>query len=164
MSVSRNVRYIEYDEIIIDLRCVSYSVDRESHQNNSQYIVFLNAKKIFYTNYVLTTDMSLETLTMYIVERVIYMENKQRIPIMNNVYKKIQYNEMDKNCSLIVNLSENARIVIARTIKPGERYAQRIGGYIDFEHRHNVAYVPEKCPIKRAKMDREREICLLNVT
>ncbi len=126
-----------------------------------EYIIFLNVRKAIYTNFKITSDMSLETAAEYIYDNV-------RCTIKGKSVQKPQFSECtnfiesDKNNSIAITLHPQAKIIVVRTLFPNEHYYQRIGGYIDFEHRLCPDYCVQEDDRKRARSDREYEINLLD--
>ncbi|ABF47386.1 ac57-like protein [Clanis bilineata nucleopolyhedrovirus] len=137
--MSINQKYLEFDNISVDLRHVHFprAIDEAE---NLEYIVFLNVKRAMYCNFKITTDMSLETLAMHIYEDVILCKDNVCIRTISNFneidFNKFVYNKTDLNKSIIIELDDEARVIVAECIQPHEKYHQRITGYMDFEKRH----------------------------
>jgi Nucleopolyhedrovirus protein of unknown function (DUF918) len=159
---SINVKYLEFAEVCLDLRHVHFS--KNENENNSEYIIFLNVYKAFYSNFNIVCDLSLESLCEYIYKNVIYTIDgvKQNNDIL--LYDRFIFNEHDKNKSVFIEFSENARIIVATTIRFDERYHQRVGGYIDFENRHFNTKEKVLSKEERAELDKTCEIKLLGYT
>lgn len=158
MVSSVNNKYLEFDGISVDLRHVAFSADG---LNDTEYIIFLNVRRAMYTNFKVFCDLSLESLA-----ELLY--NECRVGGGEDAIKKslgecVVYNQNDRNKSLIINLNEQARIIVAKTIYLNETYHKRVSGYVDFEHRHDKNYV-RPADEKRADLDREYEIKLLEFT
>ncbi|AUF81572.1 ac57 [Malacosoma neustria nucleopolyhedrovirus] len=136
MMSSLSFRLIEFENVCIDLRYLTFSKDDDCIDNNKEYIIFLNVKKAFYSNFNITTDMSLETLTMYIYENLQHRVDGERVMLRGNPFERIFINERDRNQSTVIEISDQARIIVANKLHPDEKYHQRITGYMDFEKRH----------------------------
>ncbi|ACO53483.1 unknown [Euproctis pseudoconspersa nucleopolyhedrovirus] len=159
-----NVKYVEFGGISLDLRHVNYPISPNKFQNNN-YIVFLNVNKAFYTNFDVVTDMSLETLTHYIYENVEYRIDEKLQKFQIN-YEHFRINEHDDNKSIIIEFEPQARIIVAKAIRAGEKYSRRVSGYIDFENRHNSSSTKtlEMNTQERLDYDKACEIELLKYT
>lgn len=131
-----------------------------NNNNTSEYIIFLNVHKAIYCNFKITSDMSLETLAEHVYDNV-------RCTIKGRLIQKplfatcTKFIASDNNNSISLELHASAKIIVARTIKPDERYHQRVTGYIDFENRHDPDYCIQIDEKERARKDREYEIRLL---
>jgi hypothetical protein len=136
MASSLSFRLIEFENVCIDLRYLTFSKDDDCIDNNKDYIIFLNVKRAFYSNFHITTDMSLETLTMYVYENLQHRVDGERVMLRGDPFERIFINERDRNQSTVIEISDQARIIIANKLHPDEKYHQRITGYMDFERRH----------------------------
>lgn len=201
-------RYLEFAGVSLDLRQVNFSTTPDANKN---YILFLNVKRAMYRNFSVWSDLSLESLALFVYENVKYTDDrgaktikKNLAPVSANIinataaaaaaassiinddsdnnaggqitngpkiglpqhdvdYDKFEFNENDRNQSIVINLSKDARIIVAATIRLNEKYYQRVSGYMDFEKRHERDYQPPT-PAERAKIDRDCEIYLLEFT
>lgn len=137
--MSINQKYLEFDNISVDLRNVHFTRAIDEAEN-LEYIVFLNVKRAMYCNFKIITDMSLETLAMHIYENVILCKNNVQIRTFSNFndidYNKFVYNKTDLDQSIIIELDDEACVIVAKCIRPHEKYHQRVTGYMDFEKRH----------------------------
>ncbi|QHB21694.1 ac57 [Artaxa digramma nucleopolyhedrovirus] len=169
MSSTVNVKFIEFGGVGLDLRHLNYSVSSVG-ADNREYIIFLNVNKAFYINFNIVCDMSLETLTHYIYENVKYTIDGELQQICKINYEHFIINEHDKNKSIVIEYGPGARIIVAETIRPNEKYNQRVSGYIDFENRHESmkqlgATKPTTMTVQeRSDYDRRCEIELLKYT
>ena len=176
MSVA--IRYLEFDKVCLDLRHIVFSYNKTEPYLNDKYIIFLNVKRAIFCNFEIHTDMSLETLALYIYENVHYKIANKNDKNSNgdnvdytikqhhktNFAHHIQFNENDKNLSIIINLDANARIVVAKSVRPDEKYHQRITGYLDFERRHQLRGVTSFATQQdRLLLDRQYETELLKI-
>lgn len=159
---SLNTRYLEFENVSVDLRHVSFTRNTQCPGDNKRYIIFLNVKKAFYSNFEIESDLSLETLTMYIYHNVRIQINNC-VLTLNAPNKHIAFNEVDYNQSLFIEPTPNdeARIIVAQTIYSHESYHQRITGYMDFERRRRRRqhYLSTE---ERALNDRNCEAFLLS--
>ncbi|AKN81054.1 hypothetical protein [Lonomia obliqua multiple nucleopolyhedrovirus] len=153
-------KYLEFDNVILDLTNVVIE-DCDDDTNNEEYIIFMNVKGAFYKNFHFICDLSLESLTLFIY-------NKLRLTIQEVEYEKsaqfvdfIFFNDADNGNSMIIELCSQARVIVAKKLYPGEKYHQRVSGFIEFQQRH---YTPRPEPIvnlqMRNEIDRELEIKL----
>ncbi|AUV65376.1 hypothetical protein [Alphabaculovirus myunipunctae] len=160
MSCSVSSRYLEFDQVTVDLRHVTFSADG---LNDNEYIIFLNVHKAIFTNFKIFTDLSLESIA-----ELLFVETKctvrgETVPRPGPLGDCVAFIEADRNKSLSIELHERARIVVAKTIFFQETYHKRISGFIDFENRFNEQYVrPDEH--RRNAIDREWEIKLLEFT
>ena len=161
MCFSLNEKYLEFNGVSVDLRHISFSVDG---LNDDEYIIFINVCRAHYTNFKIYCDLSLESLVEFLYDNNVCFVDGVRIDTKSkSLGECVVYNEKDHNKSLIINLHENARIVVAKTIYHNETYHRRVSGYVDFENRHNKNYV-RPADNMRAVLDREYEIKLLEFT
>lgn len=128
-----NAMFLEFENVAVDLRHIKFS--QNDNSQNSEYIIFLNVKKAIYSNFNLKTDFSLETLTMYIYENVV-LNIDEKPQTFDISFEKLIFNDWDDNNSIIIDLATDARIIVARALRPGEKYHQHVSGYLDFERRH----------------------------
>jgi hypothetical protein len=154
-------RYLERDGVSLDLRHVLFERDA---LYDEQYIVFLSVHRAFYTNFELITSLSLESLALHILQEV-----KHKVPhepprsyADADLVQYIFVNEHDHGQSMILQLNEDTKIVVARKLYADEHYHKRVSGYMDFERRH----VPgSQCMLQtsseRLHNDRDIEIILL---
>ncbi|AHN05426.1 ORF50 [Helicoverpa armigera SNPV] len=161
----QSARYIERDQCSIDMRHIRVSCDQNNQSNNADYIIFLMVKRAFYQNFQLTTDMSMESLTLYLFDNLIYCRNGHVRQYKHvDFVEYIFFNEQDKNQSMIIELDHDARVIVAKRLHDQETYHQRVSGYMDFEKRHNTT-TPMQIIMnsaERAEFDRTMEITLLN--
>nr|WUR10803.1 hp [Calliteara abietis nucleopolyhedrovirus] len=156
-----NVKYLEFGDVSLDLRHVAFPCS--APDDGSEFIVFLNVHKAFFSNFKLVCDLSLETLTQYIYENVKYtLKGVLQACILN--YSRFVYNYHDRNKSIVIELDSNARIIVAAVIRFDEQYHQRVSGYLDFEKRHT----PQEKRVflsdqERAELDKTCEIKLLSL-
>lgn len=161
MSSSVSNRYLEFDGIAIDLRHVMFSVDG---LHDHEYIIFLNVHRAMFNNFKCYSDLSIESMAELIFNEAICVVNG--VPTTNrpgSLGECVTHNEHDHKKSLIIQLHEKARVVVAKTIYFAETYHKRVSGYVDFENRHNKFYV-KPADETRAVLDREYEIKLLEFT
>ncbi|QWO71581.1 AC57-like protein [Orgyia pseudotsugata single capsid nuclopolyhedrovirus] len=158
VMTSINVKYLEFGEVSLDLRHVKFPAIED--KANSEYIIFLNVNKAFFSNFKIVCDLSLETLCQFIYENVRYTIDgvEQKLTLD---YDRFVYNQHDKNKSIIIQFSDTARIIVAAAIKFDERYNQRVSGYIDFENRH-CSTQDELSAHERNELDKKYEIRLLD--
>nr|ALR70537.1 hypothetical protein AGNV_104 [Anticarsia gemmatalis multiple nucleopolyhedrovirus]ALR70694.1 hypothetical protein AGNV_104 [Anticarsia gemmatalis multiple nucleopolyhedrovirus]ALR71166.1 hypothetical protein AGNV_104 [Anticarsia gemmatalis multiple nucleopolyhedrovirus]ALR71794.1 hypothetical protein AGNV_104 [Anticarsia gemmatalis multiple nucleopolyhedrovirus]ALR72108.1 hypothetical protein AGNV_104 [Anticarsia gemmatalis multiple nucleopolyhedrovirus] len=155
-------RRLEFDNVILDLNHVAFNTDH--NKNNEDYIVFLNVKRAFYKNFNLTCDMSLETLALYVYENTSVIVNGTQVPRSRDFVKHIAFNASDRDQSMVVDFTPEARIVIARKLRADERYYQRASGFADFQRRHEQPPAPVERDLHvRNAADRELEIKLFNM-
>nr|ALR71324.1 hypothetical protein AGNV_104 [Anticarsia gemmatalis multiple nucleopolyhedrovirus]ALR71482.1 hypothetical protein AGNV_104 [Anticarsia gemmatalis multiple nucleopolyhedrovirus]AXE72280.1 hypothetical protein [Anticarsia gemmatalis multiple nucleopolyhedrovirus] len=155
-------RRLEFDNVILDLNHVAFNTDH--NKNNEDYIVFLNVKRAFYKNFNLTCDMSLETLALYVYENASVIVNGTQMPRSPDFVKHIAFNASDRDQSMVVDFTPEARIVIARKLRADERYYQRASGFADFQRRHEQPPAPVERDLHvRNAADRELEIKLFNM-
>ncbi|AAC70245.1 LdOrf-60 peptide [Lymantria dispar multiple nucleopolyhedrovirus] len=164
MSVA--ARYLEFDGVALDLRHVVFSrAADEAH--NADYIIFLNVKKAMFANFNLVSDLSLESLALFVYENLHHLVDGQ-LQRHGCYFEKLIFNEHDRNKSIVVELDEDARLIVAAAVKPHEKYHQRIGGYLDFEQRHDQpgggAAAEQLTDAQRAERDRLYEIKLVEWT
>nr|UPO71102.1 orf45 [Trichoplusia ni single nucleopolyhedrovirus] len=169
LSTSLGARFLEFEQVCIDLRYVTFMDDTTCDITTTgpvhDYIIFLNVKKAMFCNFNITTDMSLETLAEYIYDnvRVVIEERLLRKPL--NMIECVQFNIADNNNSIFINLHAEARIIVAKKLFDNERYHQRITGYLDFEKRLDLNSKKNLLTDKeRALLDREYEIKMLGST
>ncbi|ABI35726.1 hypothetical protein [Ectropis obliqua nucleopolyhedrovirus] len=157
-----NVKFLEFGGVCLDLRHVTFPRN-ECEEGNSEYIVFINVYKAFYSNFKFVCNYSLETLAVFIYENVKYTIDGVQQMFESVNYSQFVMNEHDFNKSLFIEFTENARLVVAQVIKFDEQYHQRVSGYIDFENRH---LQPKKIMTKeeRLEYDKQCEIKLLEYT
>ncbi|AKC91714.1 ac57 [Lambdina fiscellaria nucleopolyhedrovirus] len=164
-GVTLNVRCVEFAGVCLDLRHVKFSTSGANCDR--EYIIFLNVKRAIYRNFKITSDMSLETLALYIYQNVLYTVDGRLQSRSAVAYDCFVQNERDFNRSIVIKCGAEARIVVAAAIHFYENYHQRVSGYMDFERRwtkdvdclYNA--MDEK---ERAKLDREYEMQLLEFT
>ncbi|AJD80739.1 hypothetical protein [Pseudoplusia includens SNPV IE] len=167
-STSFSARFLEFEQVCIDLRYVTFVDDISCEINDSRaqdYIIFLNVKKAMFCNFNIKTDMSLETLAEYIYDNV-------RVSIDGRLHRKplnmaecVHFNGADNNNSIFIDLHDQARIIVAKKLFDDERYHQRITGYLDFENRLNLNSKKNLLTDReRALLDREYEIEMLGST
>nr|ANS70943.1 hypothetical protein [Lymantria dispar multiple nucleopolyhedrovirus] len=164
MSVA--TRYLEFDGVTLDLRHVAFSRSQDE-LNNTDYIIFFNVKRALFRNFNLVSDLSLETLAMFVYENVrctIGGRVCQRDTAAARRFEQFIFNENDRNKSIIIELHDDARLIVAAAIKPHEKYHQRVGGYMDFEKRHSPADERDLTEAERAERDRLYEIKLFEFT
>ncbi|AYN45050.1 se90 [Alphabaculovirus alterspexiguae] len=159
--LSVNRRYLEFDKVCVDLRHVTFSADG---QNDTEYIIFININRAMFTNFKIYCDLSIESLAEFIYDNVVCTVEGNYVRPSVPLSECVQYNEYDLNKSLIIELHEKAKIIVAKTIYHDETYHERVTGYVDFENRHNKNYVPPPTSEVRNKLDREYEIKLLEFT
>ncbi|AWW14404.1 hypothetical protein KM620_gp044 [Hyposidra talaca nucleopolyhedrovirus] len=161
-----NAKYLEFDGVCLDLRHVTFSCNPEiNHPDNREFIVFLNVCKAFFCNFKIVSDLSLETLSLFIYKNVKFVVNGALQKFEQINYNHFIMNEPDRGRSIIIELNEKARIVVAAVIRFDEQYHQRVSGYIDFEHRHqSLENKKEMTAQERAEFDKECEIKLLEYT
>jgi hypothetical protein len=126
--------------------------------------VFLNVKRAFYKNFNLTCDMSLETLALYVYENASVIVDGAQLPRSPNFVQHIAFNASDRDQSIVVDFEPDARVVVARKLRTDERYYQRVGGFADFQRRHEQPPAPVERDLNvRNAADRELEIKLYNM-
>ncbi|AAY83980.1 ORF-48 peptide [Chrysodeixis chalcites nucleopolyhedrovirus] len=168
LSTSFSARFLEFEQVCIDLRYVTFIDDISCDNINNcahDYIIFLNVKKAMFCNFNITTDMSLETLAEYIYDNV-------RVTIDGRLHRKhsimaecVRFNGADNNNSIFINIHAEARVIVAKKLFDNERYHQRISGYIDFENRSDPNDKKKLLTDReRALLDREYEIKMLGST
>ncbi|AJD09253.1 hypothetical protein [Condylorrhiza vestigialis mutiple nucleopolyhedrovirus] len=155
-------RRLDFDNVTLDLNHVTFNTDH--NDNNENYIVFLNVKRAFYKNFHLTCDMSLETLSMYVYENASVIVNGVQLPRSPDFVQHIAFNASDRDQSMLIDFTPEARIVVARKLRADERYYQRASGFADFQRRHEQppAFVERDLHVRNAT-DRELEIILFNL-
>nr|AJR20335.1 orf-59 protein [Lymantria dispar multiple nucleopolyhedrovirus]AMO27559.1 hypothetical protein [Lymantria dispar multiple nucleopolyhedrovirus]AQQ80082.1 hypothetical protein [Lymantria dispar multiple nucleopolyhedrovirus] len=160
MSVA--ARYLEFGGVALDLRHVVFSRAADEAQN-ADYIIFLNVKKAMFANFNLVSDLSLESLALFVYENLHHLVDG-RLQRHGCYFEKLIFNEHDRNKSIVVELDEDARLIVAAAVKPHEKYHQRIGGYLDFEQRHDPPAAEQLTDAQRAERDRLYEIELVEWT
>lgn len=156
-----NNRYLEFDGIAVDLRHVNFSADG---LNDHEYIIFINVQRGKFSNFKVYSDLSLESLAeLVFTEAVCVTDGVPSTSRLGTLAECVVYNEPDHNKSLIIQLHDKARVIVAKTIYLGENYHQRVSGYVDFENRHDKLYVRPSSGL-RDQLDREYEIKLLEFT
>nr|QNN89412.1 ORF93 [Spilarctia obliqua nucleopolyhedrovirus] len=64
MILSLHARRLEFDNVILDLS----QLELNDGQPENHYIVFLNVKRAFYKNFIVSCDMSLETFALHVYQ------------------------------------------------------------------------------------------------
>ncbi|AXS67709.1 ac57-like protein [Cryptophlebia peltastica nucleopolyhedrovirus] len=162
MATNMSARFLEFEEVCIDLRNVHFSFDQDHQSNNKTFIIFMNVKQAFYSNFKIKTDLSLETLTYYIYQHCLCTVEDTVLPIFRR-FDQFIFNENDKCKSIIIQLHRRARVIVAECIRENEYYHSDVSGYIDFENRHT------RLPLslseeERSKINREAQLKLLETT
>ncbi|AUR45118.1 hypothetical protein Spob087 [Spilosoma obliqua nucleopolyhedrosis virus] len=156
MILSLHARRLEFDNVILDLS----QLELNDGQPENHYIVFLNVKRAFYKNFIVSCDMSLETFALHVYQNAQLTVDGVAVPRAPDFANYISFNASDRDQSLVLDLGPNARIVVAKQLRSNERYHQRVSGFLDFQRRHQPFAVAENNPIVRNALDRELEIKL----
>ncbi|AIU41283.1 ac57 [Sucra jujuba nucleopolyhedrovirus] len=159
-----NVRFLEFGGVSLDLRHVNFPVDKRDDSQNNEYIIFLNVCKAFYANFKIVSDLSLETLCHFIYQQVEFIKNNVATDLSEINYEHFVINDNDRGKSIIIEFDDDARIIVASVIRFDEQYYQRVGGYLDFENRHNPAQQKKLSTAERAERDKKCEVKLLGYT
>ncbi|BBD51462.1 hypothetical protein [Samia ricini nucleopolyhedrovirus] len=158
MLYSVHARRLEFDDVVLDLSRVVFTVDPGG---NEEYIVFLNLKRAFFKNFIVACDMSLETLALHLYQTASLTVAGVAPPRAPGFAEHISFNASDRDQSIIVDLAADARLVVARRLRSNEWYHQRASGFADFQRRHEQPAAPVESDLnKRNVMDRELEITL----
>ncbi|AGA16209.1 hypothetical protein [Thysanoplusia orichalcea nucleopolyhedrovirus] len=152
-------RYLEFDNVVLDLTDLSYL--KFDNTQCEEYIIFMNVKKAFYKNFHMVCDLSLETLTMLVYEKARLIVRQEKFVPPVNFVNFISFNATDNDNSMIIDLCPEARIIVAKKLWPDETYHQRASGFLDFQQRNRVPRPLIELNSKvRDIMDRELEIKL----
>lgn len=153
-------KYLEFDNIILDLTDVVIK-QNYNESENTEYIIFMNVKKAFYKNFYLKCDLSLETLTVFIYEKLRLTVQQVEFVKPSKFVDCINFNSNDNDNSMIIDLCPDAQIIVAKKIYSNESYHQRVTGFLDFQRRNYIP-VPKIVTDQqlRNSMDRELEIKL----
>lgn len=151
MSITN--RRLEYDKYEIDLINVKFP------SGPIGYIIFLNVAKSFFTNFHVSTDLTLDRMTYHIFCNMKIRGAAQPETFLQHAV----YNIKDDMKSMVINIHKNLRIIVALKIADDECYHQRITGYMDFESRHVLG--PKRRPVDsshRNVLDRHYEQILFS--
>ncbi|USC25906.1 hypothetical protein [Palpita vitrealis nucleopolyhedrovirus] len=160
MKRSITAMYLEFDDVVLDLTDLNNLHDSSKKE---EYIIFMNVKKSFYKNFYLTCDLSLETLTVLVYEKVRLTVQHVKYQQPADFVNYISFNATDDDNSMIINLCPDARIIVAKKLTPTETYHQRASGFLDFQKRNRFPkHEIELDPKLRNVMDRDLEIKLFN--
>ncbi|AGE89902.1 hypothetical protein SlsnVgp047 [Spodoptera littoralis nucleopolyhedrovirus] len=130
---SIGARYLERDGYAIDLRQVPYE-QIENCSKCEEYIIFLNVKLAFFCNFHVRSSMSLESISLYTFMHARHCAGDDNYVRTDDVLDFVE--RMHREGDIVhINIHPWLRIVIAKKIRKGERYHQRITGYMDFEKR-----------------------------
>jgi hypothetical protein len=110
--LSCGVRFLEFDDVRVDLSHIHFPkhVDRE---HNNIYIIFINIKHALFTNFQVITQLSLEHAAQKIVDKVVFRVNGVPMSLQDN--EPIKCNAK-RDQSLIIDLGYNSRITIAKQL------------------------------------------------
>lgn len=129
MLSSVGSRLLEHDGYCLDLR------DVPLEGSTSEYIIFLNVKRAFFSNFHVLSDLSLESLALHIFQHLRHRVAHVDINLAGaHFVDYIEHDERDRD-AMHINLHPWLRVVVARKIRKHESYHQRITGYMDFENR-----------------------------
>ncbi|AOT85552.1 cyun94 [Cyclophragma undans nucleopolyhedrovirus] len=156
-------KYLEFDNVVLDLTGVVTVQSPSLLQAAAaeEYIIFLNVKKAFYKNFHLRCDLSLETLTLLVYEKLRLTVNGVEFVKPAKFVDYISFNATDRDNSMIIDLCPDARVIVAKRLHADEEYHQRVSGFVDFQMRHCVPRAAIVTDQKaRNDLDRELEIKL----
>nr|AFS51973.1 DekiORF96 [Dendrolimus kikuchii nucleopolyhedrovirus] len=153
-------KYLEFDDVVLDLTDVVV-VQAPLWQIAEEYIIFMNVKKAFYKNFNLKCDLSLETLTLFVYEKLRLTVKGVEFVKPARFVDHISFNATDHDNSMIIDLCPDARVIVAKCLYASETYHQRVSGFMDFQMRNRVprpAIVADQQ--MRNDIDREMEVKL----
>ncbi|UZE89794.1 hypothetical protein [Parapoynx stagnalis nucleopolyhedrovirus] len=110
--LSCGVRFLEFDDVRVDLSHIRFP-ENIDHKYNNIYIIFINIKHVLFTNFQLITELSLENIAQKIVEKVVFRVNGIPISLQNDDHIKCN---AKRDQSLIIDLGYNSKITIAKQL------------------------------------------------
>ncbi|AXU41500.1 AC57 [Alphabaculovirus altermyunipunctae] len=133
MFSSVGVRLLELDGYCLDLRHVPF--ENETGLELVEYIIFLNVKSSIFSNFHVKSDMSLESLALHIFRNINYRIDNIAMDTTNaNFVDYIFHDAQDEN-AIHIKLHPWLRVIVAKKVRPNERYHQRITGFMEFQNR-----------------------------
>lgn len=109
--LSCGARYLEFDNVRVDLSNICFTLNSNRDKNNI-YIIFINVKHVLFTNFQLITDLSLENVATKIFKNVKFTVNGVSI-ILQDANTRIS---IDRDQFSIIDLGYNSRITIAKQL------------------------------------------------